>query len=307
MVLRILLLLIVVLIAAAALFALLPWVKEGYDLADLPHFIGMAAGLAIVAGLWWRVGRGGVRIAGLVALALPLFVYTDLSLRLAFNFWYGRRLESQTHISSLQATPIAWPGFEGPVGVRIEMELAHPTGLNVRLFPPKIAMTGLRELTAKEYFSFLSVTQHDSLAVPLFPIGREPPRDVLRDSPTHLIYELYPATMYDMENSQRICLWKDFAEAKLDTNPTYLAASWYFITEGGANVDLSGQLSERIRASDPFRNITRAEWTAMLRRIEPAELVRAGYEKCPASNPQNTDQSCYCRRLVEEPGAIAPP
>jgi len=62
MVRRILLLLIAVLISVAALFALLPWVKEGYDLTDLPHFIGRAAGLAIVAGLWlwWRVGRGGV-------------------------------------------------------------------------------------------------------------------------------------------------------------------------------------------------------------------------------------------------------
>lgn len=93
-------------------------------------------------------------------------------------------------------------------------------------------MTGLRELTAKEYFSFLSVTQHDSLAVPLFPIGREPPRDVLRDSPTHLMYELYPATMYQMDNSRRVCLWKDFAEAQLDTNPNYLAASWYFNHRG---------------------------------------------------------------------------
>ena len=295
MVLRISLLAIVVLISAEALFALLPWVKEGYDLTDLPHFIGMAAGLAIVAWLWWRVGRGGVRIAGLVALALPLFVYTDLSLRLAFNFWYGRRLESQTHIPSLQATPIVRSGFDGPVGVRIEMELTHPTGLDVTLLPPKIAMTELRELTAKEYFSFLSITQRESLAVPLYPVGREPPRDVLRDSPTRLVYELYPATIYQTENSQRVCLWRDFAEAKLNANPTYLAASWYFITKSGANVDLSRQLSERIRASDPFRNITREEWTAMLRRVKPAELARAGYQKCSASNPQNTDQICYCR------------
>jgi hypothetical protein len=231
-----------------------------------------------------------------VCLALqPLFVYSNLSVWLGFNYWYGRRLERQTHITSLQATSIVWPGFEGPVGVRIEMELVHPKGLDVTLLPPKIAMTEMRDLTAQQYFSFLSATQRESLAVPLFPIGREPPRDVLRDSPTKLVYELYPAAIYQMENSQRVCLWKDFAEAKLDTNTTYLGASWYFITKGGANVDLSRQLIERIRASDPFRSMTQAEWTAMLRRIKPPGLIRAGYEKCPGSNPQNTDQSCYCR------------
>jgi hypothetical protein len=129
-----------------------------------------------------------------------------------------------------------WPGFEGPVGVRIEMELVHPKGLDVTLLPPKIAMTEMRELTAQHYFSFLSMVQSGSLAVPLFPVGREPPRDVLRDSPARMVYELYPAAMNQMENPQPVCLWKDFAETKLDTNTAYLGASWYFITKGGANV-----------------------------------------------------------------------
>jgi hypothetical protein len=293
--LRLSLLLMVVLISAAALFALLPWIKEGYDLTDLPRFIGMAAGLAIVAWLWWRVGRGGARIAGLAALALPLLVYSNLSFWLGFNYWYGRRLEGQTHIASLQATSIVWPGFEGPVGVRIEMELVHPKGLDVALLPPKIAMTELRELTAQQYFSFLSMVQHSSLVVPLFPAGRDAPRDVFRDSPTRLVYELYPSAMNQMENPQRVCLWKDFAEAKLDSNAAYLAASWYFITKGGASVDLSRQLSERIRTSDLFRSMTEEEWTAMLRRLEPAGLIRAGYNQCPESNQQSISQSCFCR------------
>jgi hypothetical protein len=295
MVLRLSLLSIVVVISAAALFALLPWVKEGYDLGDLPRFAGMAAGLAMVAWLWWRVGRGGARIAGLATLAMPLLVYSGLSFWLAFNFWYGRRLEGQTHIASLQAAPIVWPEFEGPVGVRIEMELVHPRGLDVTLLPPKIAMTELRELTARQYFSFLSMVQRGSLAVPLFPAGHDAPRDVFRDSPTKLVYELYPAAMNQIENSRHVCLWKDFAGARLDMNTAYLAASWYFITKGGSNVDLSRQLSERIRASDLFRSMTQAEWTAMLRRLEPAELARAGYKKCPEPNPQGINQSCFCR------------
>jgi hypothetical protein len=91
MVVRLSLLMIVVLISAAALFALLPWIKEGYDLTDLPRFIGMAVGLTIVAWLWWRVRQGGVRVAGLAALALPLFVYSTLSFWLGFNYWYRRR------------------------------------------------------------------------------------------------------------------------------------------------------------------------------------------------------------------------
>src|SRR4051794_31666094 len=92
------LLVVVVLISAAALLVLLPWVKEGYDLGDLPRFAAMAAGLALLCWFWWRSSRGAVRVAGLAALAMPLLVYTGLSGTLVFNQWYGHRLEGRTHI-----------------------------------------------------------------------------------------------------------------------------------------------------------------------------------------------------------------
>src|SRR6202008_2288832 len=97
----------------------------------------------------------------------------SLSSKLVFNFWKGRQISRNTKILSIRAVPIEWPGFSGPVGLRLELEIAHPTGLDVTLLPPKIAY----------------------LSVPTFPIGREMPRSVFRDSPSRIEYELYPSTI----------------------------------------------------------------------------------------------------------------
>lgn len=283
---------VVALISAAALLMLLPWLKEGYDIGDLPRFAAMAAGLALVSWLWWRAGRGLVRAAGLAALAVPLLVYTGLSGTLVFNQWYGHRLESQTHITAFRATPIEWPYFAGPVGVRVEMEVTHPTGLDVALLFPKIARTNERELTAQQYFSFLSTLQHGYLSVPLFPVGRESPRNVFQDSPTKLVYELFPASIYQLDESRHVCLWKDAGRAQVAASN--LGGSWYFITKGGANVDLSRELSEAVRGNDWFRNMTEDRWAAMFERVSPEGLARANYKPCPESG-KDTFQSCYCR------------
>jgi hypothetical protein len=286
------LLAVVLLISAAALFMLLPWLKEGYDLGDLPRFAAMAAGLALVSWLWWRSSRGAVRMAGVAALAVPLLVYTGLSGTLVFNQWYGHRLEGRTHITAFQATPIVWAGFAGPVGVRVEMEVTHPAGLDVALLFPKIARTSEPELTAQQYFSLFSTIQHAYLSVPLFPVRRESPRNVFQDSPTKLVYELFPSNVYQLEESRRLCLWKDAGRAQA-AGPN-LGGSWFFITKGGANVDLSRELSEAVRGNDWFRNMTEDQWTAMFERVSPEGLMRSDYQLCPSSS-QDTFQSCYCR------------
>jgi len=41
-------------ISAAALFALLPWLKEGYDLGELARFAGVTADSG-----WWSGSGGG--------------------------------------------------------------------------------------------------------------------------------------------------------------------------------------------------------------------------------------------------------
>ncbi len=293
MIIRLLSLVSVSLISIAALFFLLPSMKEGYDLDELPRFAACAVGLAILAWLWRRSLGGAWRAAGLAAIAIPFLAYAALSAKLVFNFWYGRRLASLTHITSFQVTPLVWPGFTDPVGIRLELELDHSPGLDVALLPPKIAMTGMPELTAKQYFSYLSEFQRGFLTVPLFPVGRESPRDVFRDSHSRLVYDLYPSTIHSRENPRHVCFWKDGPQAPIYADGPHLSAAWYFITRGGASVDLSPQLSERIRASGLLSGQTQDQWTQFLRRVEPPGLVQAGYMPCPDS--QGAGERCFCR------------
>jgi hypothetical protein len=113
------------------------------------------------------------------------------------------------------------------------------------------------------------------------------PRNVFRNSPSEIEYELYPSTIHRLDNPRHVCFWKDFPKPSYAQGPNY-AASWYLITRGGAIVDLSRQLTASIRAAGAP---DLADWTSMMRRVEPAGLLQAGFTACADAS----GDACYCR------------
>src|SRR5688500_915122 len=140
---RILLLVAILPASLLSLLFLLPWLKEGFDVDELPMFAGIAGALALAAALWWLVHRGtrGTAFAlGLLALLLPLAAYSLLAVRLAVNEWRGRRMERALRVVSIREAAITWPGIPDPVGVRLDIELEHDIGVEGSLLAPRVIM-----------------------------------------------------------------------------------------------------------------------------------------------------------------------
>ena len=144
--LRVLLFVLLCIASVTALLLLLPWLKEGYDIEELPQFLGVVAILVVLGlGFWAACRRApALRVAGLAILGLSLAAYVLLSARLVVNEIRGRILTSRMRIARLQESSIVWPGIEGPVGLRIEVDLESGFGMAGNLFPPQILMGGRR-------------------------------------------------------------------------------------------------------------------------------------------------------------------
>src|SRR5262245_8765322 len=143
------------LVSAAALVLLLPWLKEGYGIEELPLFASVAGGLAVLGTLWAVLTRGvspSVRAAGLVPVALALAAYTLLVGRLLWNEADGRRLARTVRIARLDEQEIVWPEFDGPVGLRLEIDLEHGVHREGTLFPPKVLMGPRGPVDRRSYF-----------------------------------------------------------------------------------------------------------------------------------------------------------
>ena len=292
---RIALVLATLLLAAAALVFLLPSLKEGYGIEELPLFLGITAPLALLALLWLRAKPGTLRATALAAIALPLLAYTLLDAKIAFNVGYGWHLARQTKITSFQSTPILWPGFDGPVGLHVELDLAHPSISEGNLFTPKLAMTSKRSSTAREYFTLLSEYRRVVLMPPIYPFVEATPRNVFQHArAVHLSYDLYPSTVCRLDSSRMLCFSKSRPERPVYADGEQLVASWFFVSSRGAYGDISEALSERVRSSGLFSQGTK-EWLELVKRTEPAALTRVGYQVCADSIKKDSSQDCYCR------------
>jgi len=296
MLLRAVALLVVALLAAGALLFLLPWLKEGYDVHELPLFTGIAAGLALLALVFGRLTRTTPALCatGLALLLPALAAYVLICARLAWNETQGRRLARTVRVERLAEAEIRWPGFDGPVGLRIEVDLSHAVRRPGALFPPKLLM-GSRPLDRRAYFfGVFDDWARGFLAVPLFQDSPSPGLE--SGSPTRLAYELYPGLVHRAVPSE-VCL----AEGPARAEPGHivyaeggdLTASWLFVASGGLSVDLSTPLTEALRRESRFQGRPH-EWQALLQRLEPRGLEGAGFKPC-VSPPPHAGAVCYCR------------
>ncbi len=139
-----LILLFVVLLCASALalFAALPFVKEGSSWGDLPLFAGVSVSAVGLGFLWWlAVGRSfKLALIGWTVLLVPMVVHGSIVASLVLARIEGQRLAKTVEINTYQEQSIFWPGFDGPVGLQITLSLRHAEGINATILPPEIRM-----------------------------------------------------------------------------------------------------------------------------------------------------------------------
>jgi len=140
--LQVILFLIIVIFAAGAVFAMLPLAKEGTDFTDLPAFLGVAVTALVLAALWWLAVRHSLRksLVPWIILAIPLMMHAGMAYRLIAGRLEAQRFEETAKISDYGETPIEWPGFDGPVGLRISFKLHHEPLSRALILPPEIRM-----------------------------------------------------------------------------------------------------------------------------------------------------------------------
>jgi hypothetical protein len=275
-------LLLVAVLSAGALLFLLPGLKEGFDASDLPMLGTGAAGLLVAAAVWLRLSGGAIRVLGMLVLAGPLCAYLFVPAKLLLNVWKGRHLAARTRITEFRATPIEWPGFDGPIGLRLEVGVDRPDGLAGNLFPPKIGAGGA-PLTGEGYFRYYQ----PHLGEPPFP-----PRAAPYTFPPRLVYDLYPSSVQRVDAPRMLCLAS--GDRRAIESRGLLSASWLFAGRSGVRVDLSPHLTAELsRHAGQIPDA--AALGAMFRRTEPAALAGAGYRACAPPAPA-MGEACYCRQ-----------
>jgi hypothetical protein len=293
---RIALVVVLLALAVLSLLFLLPSLKEGYDVEELALFGAVLLGLIALVGLAWLGLRGkpALLAVSLAGLSLPLVAYSLLVADIAVDEWRGRQLSRSVRILSLRETPIEWPGFDGPVGVRLEIELQHEVRIPGNLYAPKLRMAGPALPTRRDYFFGPAFGGIDNafLQAPVFQnVGKPGEPLELNGSPARLSFDLYPWKVQRYEAGRKLCFGKWDAERVLPSAPgEELAACWMFAGRGGAYVDMSAPLTEALRARSRFQG-KRAEWEALLGRLEPAGLAAHGFAPC---GDAQAGERCYC-------------
>jgi hypothetical protein len=333
---RVFLFMLICAVSAAALVLLFPFLKEGASRGELPLLLSVAAGLTALGVVWWLLGGQALaKGIGLAVLALPLAGHLIMAGQLVAAQLRGAGLAKAVTVESYRETPIEWDGFEGPVGLTIELELSHPAQAPGLIYPPEVRMGRTLEipngvlvstLTSgggyfKDHYLSEEVGSLALLKTVLFQ-GLHEPRESHRGfepgKSTHLAYHLYPGTIQSLESEERNCLVSE--SAGLDVceasrrpedgcrlasrrgveRPLYhggddLSAIW--LVAGGYDMvaDLSAQLTETLRRKSALQGDPEA-WTAMQLRLEPDGLRAAGYGLCPKGpRSHSAFQVCFCR------------
>ena len=138
----ILLFLVILCASTFALFAALPFVKEGSSWGELPLFAGVFILAVFLGFLWWlAVGRSfKLALIGWTVLLVPIMVHGSIAASLILARIEGQRLAKTVQIDTYQEQFILWPGFDGPVGLQITLEVRHAHGINATILPPEVRM-----------------------------------------------------------------------------------------------------------------------------------------------------------------------
>jgi hypothetical protein len=300
--------LVLVIVGATALLLTVLWGKEGFGREDLPVCL---AGLAVLAGaglLWWLLCRrvrplasDALLGAGLGVLVLPGLLYALFAVRTTVNTIRGASLARRASITGFREAGIVWPGFRGPVGLWLELDLVVPARLQGNLLSPRLALGGPAGFTARDYFSspFYRL-EGRVLTQPLFPLPDRATEPSLADGePVHLSYRLYPGYVRQLEPGTRVCV-DTAAIARAHRNPdppaeSELAASWLFAGPGALTVDLSPVLTAKLREQSRWARNAEA-LDSLLDGLTPPALGAAGFSPCSSRGWPGDE--CWCRAVT---------
>ncbi len=307
---RIALLVVLCLSALAAAGMLLPLIKEGASWSDLPLSLGAVAGLAVLGALWWMVSGRSLRraAAGLIIVGLPLIAHVLVGGGMIAGRLMGLMLPGQVSIANYRETPILWPGFDGPIGLEVRLDLEQPFWAGGLVHGPEIRMGPFIDvpddkLSAthtsvggyfKDYYLKRKVGPLVLLKPVLFQKVHTPSHATKRladDSPTRLTYYLYPGTVNYLESPAKLCLANHTAGIPkcaagsdeksgcaprnriLERRPVYevgadLSALWQVAGGSGMIGDLSRVMTDALRKNSALQG-DQAAWTALDKRLEP--------------------------------------
>lgn len=332
--------------SAFGLFLMLPLAKEGTSWSNMPIFLGVVAGGLVLALVWWlAVGRSlKLALLGWIVVLPPIFAHGSTAISLVLARMEGQRLTETVRIAHYAESPITWPGFDGPVGLEIKLELAHASGIDAAILPPELRMgpeldvPGDRlsatrtsgsgyfkdtyldhkvgDLTLLKVVLFQKVFVNPAAAKPIYKWNAYARFDA--SDTTLLTYHLLPGTVDYLPEPARICLDNRSSGVPLCaegvkpasgcasrnitrvTEPIYaqgddLSTIWMGVGANDMTADLSRQLTATLRRHSALQS-NPAAWTAMQKRLEPAGLAKAGYDRCPAGDDSHTSfRICYCR------------
>ena len=156
---RILLFGVIVLCSTLAVFLLLPFAKEGTSWGDIPFFVSVLVGSVALGVLWWIASGFSARksVLGWLVLIVPVVLHGLALADLLFERFNGERMARKVVVTSYAEEPIEWPGFDGPVGMKLTLEVSHPKGMKALIHPPEIRFGPQVEIDYDEMYSALTV------------------------------------------------------------------------------------------------------------------------------------------------------
>jgi hypothetical protein len=309
-------------LVAATLFGLLMLLVGGKEGAETIHLIlGACISISLLV-IWWSLSKYFITryqkvlsISGRVILSFVAFAYTTTSVPYVINYFKGPTLAKKIRIENFQETPIVWPGFDGPVGIRLDFDLLHPK-ITGNLLQPTIWMGPQKKMQSDWVYSFDQYYLYDGvypgrnsntqlrLSGVLFPVA---PRGSGRlDGPIapRRSYALFPTTVSLLENPSKLCLKVNSYSLPSGDKKTAifhdgenLSSVWYIAGPANLRVDLSEHLTEKLRHRSFLQN-NPEEWRKIHKRWEPDGLIQAGYQPCkllPKDLDRNSGRQCYCR------------
>ena len=309
-------------LVAATLFGLLMLFvagKEGSETLDLALGVGLSIALLVI---WWSLSKffitryqKGLSLGGRVILSLIAIVYTITTIPYIISYFKGPLLAKEIRIANFKETPIIWPGFDGPVGIRFDFDLLHPK-IDGNLLRPIIWMGPQKKMqldwlySFDQYYLYAGVypgrNSNTQLRLRVSPYPLAPYRSGRLDGQVapRKSYELYPATVSRIESPAKLCLKiNSYSLPTADKKTAIfndgenLSAAWYIAGPSNLRVDLSELLTEKFRNRSFLQN-NPEEWKKIHKRWEPDGLLQAGYQQChilPDDLDKKSGRQCYCR------------
>ena len=229
---------------------------------------------------WLRFRAGSWLI-----LSIPLIAHGSAMVSLLLARYEGWRLADTVEIKNYKETPILWPGFDGPIGLEVTLELHHAAGIKALILSPEIRMGPVLS------FSEAEVTP---LAYALLPgtVDYLPdPKQICLNSRSYGI-----ALCTAEQKPEMGCASKNYSPV---TDPIYnlgsnLSALWIAAGAYDMTADLSSKLDAILRHESILQGKP-TEWTEIQKRLEPKGLAAAGYRLCaPGPDSHTAFRTCYC-------------